>query len=91
VIKAMRIIARSKDKTMTGNVGVRFQAKWIERERVKMSVDVRRGWGREIDAEAIRLLTKEDNLSLVGTKEELGEMIVNEWITMVHEKPSLVY
>lgn len=44
LIKAMGIIPQSKDKTMTRNVSVQFKAKWIERERVKMSVDIRRGW-----------------------------------------------
>lgn len=29
------------------NVGVRFQAKWVERQKIAMSVDARRGWSRK--------------------------------------------
>jgi hypothetical protein len=60
---------------MTRNVSVRFQGKWIEQERVKMSVDVRRGWVREVDAESIRLFTKEDDANLeLEVLKELGYM-----------------
>ena len=73
LIKAMRIIAQSKNKKMARNVGVQFQAKWMERERVKMSADVRRGWVREVDAEGIRPFTKEDDANLeLEVLKELG-------------------
>ncbi|KAH8746602.1 hypothetical protein F5883DRAFT_700357 [Diaporthe sp. PMI_573] len=40
-VKALRIIDKSKKRQMMRNVGVRFQAKWIEREQVELSSDLR--------------------------------------------------
>ena len=64
LIKATRIIAESEVRTMTRNVSVRFQAKWIKREQIKMSVDVRCGWVRKVDADGTGLFTKEDDANL---------------------------
>lgn len=41
------------------NVGVRFQAKWIEREQVEIS-DVRQGWARKSGTKAPKAFTKDD-------------------------------
>lgn len=73
LVKAIRIIAQSKDKRMTRNVGVRFKTKWIERERVKMSPVVRHGWVREDGVEGIRSFTKQDHAELeLEVLKELG-------------------
>ncbi|KAI1777021.1 hypothetical protein F4818DRAFT_408857, partial [Hypoxylon cercidicola] len=61
LIKALGAIARSKDLTRPKNVGVRVRAKWIKRERLRMSPDARHGWVREDGAGDIPAFTKEDN------------------------------
>ncbi|KAK3290783.1 uncharacterized protein B0H64DRAFT_368251 [Chaetomium fimeti] len=73
LIKALRIIAASKDARMPKNVGVRVAAKWIKRERLRMSPDVRHGWVREDGAGHVPVFTKEDNDSLeLEVLRELG-------------------
>ena len=47
LIKVISIIDESKKRSMMRNVGVRFQAKWVERQKIAMSVDARRGWSRK--------------------------------------------
>jgi hypothetical protein len=59
-IKALTIIDKSKKRQMMRNVGVLFQAKWIEREQVELSSDFRQGWVRKADAQAPRAFTKDD-------------------------------
>lgn len=59
-IKALWIINESKRRRMTRNVGVRFQAKWIEREEVEISPDLRQGWIRKSDAKAPKAFSKDD-------------------------------
>jgi len=46
-IRAVRIIEKSKKKAMSRNVPVRVQAKWIQREKVEESSDIREGWVRK--------------------------------------------
>ncbi|KAH6847419.1 hypothetical protein B0I37DRAFT_430962 [Chaetomium sp. MPI-CAGE-AT-0009] len=73
LIKALRIIAGSKDATMPNNVGVRVAAKWIKRERLRMSPDVKYGWVREDGAGQLPAFTKEDNDNLeLEVLKELG-------------------
>ncbi|KAJ5256302.1 hypothetical protein N7505_011453, partial [Penicillium chrysogenum] len=43
-IKAIRIIEKSRKKVTSRNIGVRVQAKWIQREKVEESSDIREGW-----------------------------------------------
>ncbi|KAL2887653.1 Protein kinase-like domain [Ceratocystis lukuohia] len=59
-IKALGIIDRSRKRRMVRNVGVRFQAKWIEREQVTMSPDLRQGWVRKFDTKPPKPFTKDD-------------------------------
>ena len=58
-IKAVRIIEKSKKKAMSRNVGVRVQEKWIQREKVEESSDIREGWIRKA-GEKSQVFTKED-------------------------------
>ncbi|RKU43199.1 hypothetical protein DL546_005720 [Coniochaeta pulveracea] len=75
LIKALRIIAQSKDLGRPRNVGVRFQARWRERERLELSSDPRRGWVRQTGAENIPTSTKEDDANLEHeVLRELGYM-----------------
>ncbi len=57
-IKAVRIIEKSKKKAMSRNVGVRVQEKWIQREKVEESSDIREGWIRKA-GEKSQVFTKE--------------------------------
>jgi hypothetical protein len=58
-VEALRIIDQSKKRRMTRNVGVRFQAKWIEREQVEIS-DFRQGWVRKSGAGALKAFSEDD-------------------------------
>lgn len=71
LIKALGIIYRSNEMVMKRNVGARVRAKWIERQRLTLSPDVRRGWVREEGADNAPTLTREDtsNLELEVLKE----------------------
>lgn len=71
LIQALAVVYESRKRAMTRNVGVRVQAKWIAREQVTKSADVRRGWVREEGCEAPSTFTKEvkDNLELEVLKE----------------------
>lgn len=64
LIKALRIIDESNKRTMTGNVGIRVQAKWMEREKVEFSSDIRQGWVLKAGAEAPGPFTKDDQANL---------------------------
>lgn len=66
-IKAVRIIEKSKKKAMSRNVGVRVQEKWIQREKIEESSDIREGWIR-----------KAGEKSQVFTKEELENEVLKE-------------
>lgn len=44
LITSLRIIDESKKRRMTGNVGVRFQEKWLAREYLERSRDSTGGW-----------------------------------------------
>lgn len=67
LIKALRIISESKERTMTRNVGVRIKAKWAAREEIELSPDVRKGWVRKAGVENVGPYTK-----------EIGEQYLNE-------------
>jgi hypothetical protein len=70
-IKAVRIIEKSK-KAMSRNVGVRVQAKWIQREKVEESSDIREGWIRKA-GEKSQVFTKENMQELENeVLKELG-------------------
>ncbi|KAJ5950051.1 hypothetical protein N7454_001635 [Penicillium verhagenii] len=62
LIRAIRIIEKSKKRGMARNVGVQVQAKWIQREKVEESSDIREGWVRKpLEAgKIIQVFTKED-------------------------------
>lgn len=64
LMKALRIIDESNKRTMTGNVGIRVQAKWMEREKVELSSDIREGWVLKAGAEAPGPFTKDDQANL---------------------------
>jgi hypothetical protein len=71
-IRAVRIIEKSKKKAMSRNVGVRVQAKWIQREKVEESSDIREGWVRKA-GEKNKVFTKEDMQELENeVLKELG-------------------
>jgi hypothetical protein len=68
LIKALRIISESKERTMSKNVGVRIKAKWVAREEIELSPNVRKGWVR-----------KEEGVENVGPyTKEIGEQYLNE-------------
>ena len=52
---------------MSRNVGVRVQEKWIQREKIEESSDIREGWIR-----------KAGEKSQVFTKEELENEVLKE-------------
>lgn len=60
LIKALRIIEKSRKRSMTRNVGVRVQAKWVQREQVEESSDFGRGWVRKAGATSHGVFTKYD-------------------------------
>jgi hypothetical protein len=64
LIMAIGIVVQSRERAMKGNVGKHIRERWIERERVKLSADVRRGWVREDGAEGMVPFAKEDDESL---------------------------
>ena len=71
-IKAVRIIEKSKKKAMSRNVGVRVQEKWIQREKIEESSDIREGWIRKA-GEKSQVFTKEDMKELENeVLKELG-------------------
>ncbi|XDG03855.1 hypothetical protein ABKA04_003470 [Annulohypoxylon sp. FPYF3050] len=61
LIRALGAIQRSKDLNMQRNVGVCIRAKWIKRERLRISSDSRHGWVREDGVGDLPAFTKEDN------------------------------
>jgi uncharacterized protein YbcC (UPF0753/DUF2309 family) len=72
-IKALQIIDKSRKRSMTPNVGIRVQAKWVQREQVEESSDLRRGWVRRADAKAPKGFTKDDQANLeLEVLRELG-------------------
>jgi hypothetical protein len=73
-IRAVRIIEKSKKKAMSRNVGVRVQEKWIQREKVEESSDIREGWIRKA-GEKSQVFTKEDMQELENeVLKELGRI-----------------
>jgi hypothetical protein len=73
LMKALRIIEDSQESTRGRNVGVQVRARWIKRERLKISSDVRQGWVREDGAGQLPAFTKEDNDNLeLEVLKELG-------------------
>jgi hypothetical protein len=67
LIKALRIISESKERTMSKNVGVRIKAKWVAREEIELTPNVRKGWVRKDGVENVGPYTK-----------EIGEQYLNE-------------
>lgn len=73
MIKALRIIKKSRLRFRQRNVGVRVQAKWIEREQIEESSDPRRGWVRKAGVEPPKSLTREETSDLeLNIAKELG-------------------
>lgn len=73
MIEALRVIDESKKRTMMRNVGIRFQAKWVERENVELSSDLRQGWVLKAGAEAPGPFTKDDQANFeMEVLRELG-------------------
>ncbi|KAJ5288723.1 hypothetical protein N7478_001753 [Penicillium angulare] len=73
LLKALRIIDESRKRSMARNVGVRFQKKWVQREQVEESPDLRQGWIRKTGVEAPEAFTKNDQNTLeLETLKELG-------------------
>ncbi|KAL3599926.1 hypothetical protein FPOAC2_04154 [Fusarium poae] len=73
LLEALRAIDVSKKSCPTKNVGRRFQARWLGREKVELSSDVRLGWVRKVDAGDVGVYTKQDNNDLeMEILKELG-------------------
>ncbi|KAH8753034.1 hypothetical protein F5883DRAFT_470909, partial [Diaporthe sp. PMI_573] len=73
LIKALRVIDESKKRSMARNVGIRVQAKWVERENVELSSDHRQGWVLKAGAEVPGPFTKDDQANLeMEVLRELG-------------------
>jgi thiamine kinase-like enzyme len=51
LIKALTIAHASKRRILQRNVGLLVQTKWIERERLELATDGRRGWTRKRNTE----------------------------------------
>ncbi|KAH9906197.1 hypothetical protein F4778DRAFT_801459 [Xylariomycetidae sp. FL2044] len=71
-IQAIRIMYESKRRGVRRNVGVVFQAKWLAREMVEWSPDVRLGWVANNGPQAARLFTKENADLESAVLKELG-------------------
>ncbi|KAK3996573.1 hypothetical protein QBC44DRAFT_231638 [Cladorrhinum sp. PSN332] len=73
LIEALAVIGSSNSQAIPRNVGVRFEKKWRERERVRLSPVHAQGWIRRDDAGHVPVFTKEDNEKLeVEVLKELG-------------------
>ena len=73
MIEALRVITTSRQRNMTRNVGVRVQSRWIAREMLELSPDIRLGWVRKDEAADMGPYTKEDNEALeLEVLKELG-------------------
>ncbi|KAM0392290.1 hypothetical protein ACHAPZ_011036 [Fusarium culmorum] len=73
LLEALRAMDVSKKSCPTKNVGRRFHARWLEREKVELSSDVRDGWVRKADAGDVGVFTKQDNDDLeMEVLKELG-------------------
>jgi hypothetical protein len=73
LIKAIRVIDESKKRSMKRNVGVCFQAKWVKREKIEMSIETRRGWVRREGIKTIPPFTKGEQVQLeLEVLKELG-------------------
>ncbi|KAJ5096725.1 hypothetical protein N7456_007446 [Penicillium angulare] len=72
-IRAIQIMEESKKRPLTRIVGVRVQAKWIQRERIEESIIIREGWVRKpLEAgERHKIFDKED-------MEELENEVLSE-------------
>ncbi|KAJ4327045.1 hypothetical protein N0V84_002545 [Fusarium piperis] len=64
LMRAVKIIDESKKRRMTRNVGIRFQAKWMDMEQMEKSSDPRQGWVRKTGAQVPRRFTKDDKETL---------------------------
>ncbi|KAL8303403.1 hypothetical protein RB600_007041 [Gaeumannomyces tritici] len=73
LIKALRIIDESKKRSMTRNVGIRVQAKWVERQNVERSSELRQGWVLKAGTKVPGPFTKDDQANLeIEVLKELG-------------------
>ncbi|KAF5230111.1 hypothetical protein FAUST_9971 [Fusarium austroamericanum] len=61
LLEALRAMDVSEKRLPTENVDRRFQPRWLEREKVEFSSDVRDGWVRKANAGDVRIFTKQDN------------------------------
>ncbi|QPC69305.1 hypothetical protein HYE68_000057 [Fusarium pseudograminearum] len=73
LLEALRAMDVSEKSLPTENVGRCFQPRWLDREKVERSSDVRDGWVRKVDAGDVRAFTKKDNDDLeIEILKELG-------------------
>ncbi|KAM0492208.1 hypothetical protein ACHAP8_010071 [Fusarium lateritium] len=73
LLEALRAMYVSKKSCQKETVGRLFQARWLERQKVELSSDVRLGWVREASAGNFRIFTKQDNEDLeMEILKELG-------------------
>ncbi|KAF5590089.1 uncharacterized protein FSUBG_10927 [Fusarium subglutinans] len=61
LLEALRAMDVSKKSCPTKNVSRRFQARWLEREKVELSPDVQVGWVRKAGVEDVGVFTKQEN------------------------------
>ncbi|KAF4954543.1 hypothetical protein FSARC_12080 [Fusarium sarcochroum] len=60
LIEAVRLAKLSKQRSMTHQVGAQVQRKWLEREKVELTSDVRGGWVRLDGVDDVGPFTEED-------------------------------
>ncbi|KAM5350958.1 hypothetical protein ACJ41O_003681 [Fusarium nematophilum] len=60
LIRAVRLAKLSKKRKMKRQVGAQVQKKWLEREKVELASDVRRGWVRKDGAGDVGPFTEKD-------------------------------
>ncbi|UZP36830.1 hypothetical protein NXS19_004646 [Fusarium pseudograminearum] len=73
LLEALRVMDVSEKSCPIENVGRRFQPRWLEREKVELSSDVRVGWVRKANAGDVDVFTKQDNDDLeMEILKELG-------------------
>ncbi|GAB0132577.1 hypothetical protein EsDP_00001009 [Epichloe bromicola] len=64
LLQLLWFVSEARKRQLPRNVGVRVQAKWVNRESIQRAADPRQGWIRKTGCSAPRTFTKEDQESL---------------------------
>jgi hypothetical protein len=59
-VECLRLIFDSRKRTMSRNVGLRIQARWIAHYELERAAEVRLSWVRKSGAKPIKILSQED-------------------------------